>query len=229
MAGSFGSRSLLNGLKMQQLVDNSGAVLTDTAFRAANPFTSFPAFLQQSDVESFGYNVVIAQPQPVPPNAYYMIHEGNPGLVDNVWTQTWIMNPIALTSAQATQVQILSGACAQALTSGFSSSALGSAYKYPSGLTDQLNLSSAIQASLIPGITSNWTTTFWCQSSAGVWAFVSHTAAQIQQVQNDWNTARLALQSQYAALSTQVQNANSVDAVASVVWALPSASISSTS
>jgi hypothetical protein len=208
---------------MQQLCDNNGAVVTFAALQAANPYTSFPAILKQTDVEPFGLNVVIPVGQPVPPNAYYTVTEGSPELVNGVWTQYWSVTPMPLASAQAAQIQLLSSACAQALVSGFTSSALGSAYIYPSGLIDQQNLSTAVISSMAPGLASTWTIPFWC-SNSGAWALTPHTAAQIQQVGTDWQAAKSALQTQYATLIAQVQAATTttVDAVAAIAWSFPS-------
>jgi hypothetical protein len=207
------------------LIDNNGTVVTDSAFRALFPQVSFPANLSQVDVEPYGYNVVVPSAPIVSPNTFYYVSEGSPGLVNYVWTQTWVLTPVPLASAQAQQIQNLSSACSQSIKSGFTSSALGSTYTYPSGLVDQQNLSTAVSTSMIPGTASTWTTPFWCANSSGTWAWISHTASQIQQVQIDWLAAKSALQSKYASLSAQVLAVQTtVDDVAKIVWTNPTSS-----
>jgi hypothetical protein len=200
-----------------ELVNSSGVVITDTQFRAQNPLVSFPPVLAAVDIAPFGYFIV----QPSAPPAYsqfYTVTEGTPTETNGVWSQTWVQTPVTLAAAQASQAQTLNSACANAITAGFTSSALGSAYTYPSGVTDQQNLTASILASLLPGLAEGWTTPFWCANSSGVWAWTNHTAAQIQQVGTDAKTAILALQSQNATLQAQVAAATTVDAVAAITW-----------
>ncbi len=200
-----------------ELVNSSGAVITDVEFRAANPLTSFPAILQAADVAPYGYFIVQQVAAPAP-SQFYTVAEGAPVLVGDVWTQTWVQTPVALATAQAAQAQVLDQACAAAIVSGFTSSALGSAYTYPSGTLDQQNLTASVLASMLPGVAAGWTTPFWCANGEGVWAWTNHTAAQIQQVGTDAKTAILALQSQNATLQAQVAAATTVDAVAAITW-----------
>lgn len=123
-----------------------------------------------------------------------------------------------LASAQATQISILSFACATAIVAGFTSSALGAAHTYPSKTTDQQNLSASVIASLMPGLTSGWATPFWCEDVNGNWAWVNHTAAQIQQVGQDGKAAILACMSKNAEYAAEVLAATTIAAVQAVVW-----------
>jgi hypothetical protein len=62
------------------------------------------------------------------------------------------VNPVpgpTLAQAQATQTSLLNAACQTAIVSGFTSSALGAPYTYPSTTTDQLNMNSCVNASNI--------------------------------------------------------------------------------
>jgi hypothetical protein len=142
------------------------------------------------------------------------------------WTNgTWVVDTAAqLAAAQAAQVATLSLACQNSILSGFTSSALGSAYTYPSKATDQQNLASSVLASLMPNIATDWVTPFWCEDSTSTWAFVNHTAAQIQQVGEDAKTAILANMAQNATLATQVAAATTVAAVQAIVWVAPTVS-----
>lgn len=125
---------------------------------------------------------------------------------------------VPLAQAQATQVSVLSAACQNAIYAGFSSSALGSAYTYPAKDMDQQNLSSSVVASLMPSNAANWTTPFWCADANGNWAFVQHTAAQIQQVGIDGKTAILLNMAKNAQLAAQVMAATTSDAVSAITW-----------
>lgn len=199
------------------LINSSGIVVSDADFRAQNPLTSFPAVLQAQDVEPFGLSVLVEIVAPANLQ-FYMVTEGAPTQVNGVWTQTWTQTPIAVSSAQALQSELLNSACASAITAGFTSSALGSPYTYPSKTTDQLNLTASYVSSLAPNLPSGWTTPFWCADATGKWAWVNHTAAQIQQVGIDGKAAILAFQSQNATLQAQVAAAATVDDVAKILW-----------
>lgn len=122
-----------------------------------------------------------------------------------------------LASAKATQTSDLSGDCQTAIMAGFSSSALGSVHSYPSALTDQLNMQTALAAS--QGQATAWTSNLWCGTD-GMWSFAPHTADQLLQVNADFVTARTAAQSKYAGLIAQVNAAdtNTVEAVQSIIW-----------
>ncbi len=119
---------------------------------------------------------------------------------------------------KAQQVALLTAACAAAITAGFQSSALGSAYTYPSQMTDQANLSANVLSSLLPGLPANWTTPQLCQDLSGVWSYINHTAAQIQQVGTDGKAAILSALVKKNGLVEQVSVASTAAAVAAIVW-----------
>jgi len=115
-----------------------------------------------------------------------------------------------LASAQATQSAILRGSCSSAIMDGFSSSALGSTYTYPSATTDQRNLS---DAAIAAALNSSGTSDLWCADASNNWAFVTHTAGQVQQVHAAWLTFRQAQQAKLVTLVADVNAATSVGAV----------------
>lgn len=134
-------------------------------------------------------------------------------------------NPVAtppqsatLAEIQAQQIAVITQACAAAITGGFTSSALGAAHTYPSGLTDQANLAANVVSSLLPGLPSTWTTPQLCCDANGVWAYVAHTAAQIQQVGSDGKAAILASLTKKANLQAEIEAATTVSAVQAIVW-----------
>lgn len=135
---------------------------------------------------------------------------------------------IGLTGIQAAQVALVSAGCQAAIFAGFTSSALGEAYTYPSQLQDQLNLNGEITLSqLAASQVAGWTTEFWCADSTGNWDMRAHTAAQIQQVGSDFVATKQANIKQNIVLAGQIMavtNAtpNPVDAVQAIVWAAPS-------
>jgi hypothetical protein len=67
------------------------------------------------------------------------------------WTKAGnTVNPVpgpTLAQAQATQTTLLNTSAQNAIVSGFTSSALGAVYTYPSTTTDQLNMNSCVNAS----------------------------------------------------------------------------------
>ncbi len=123
-----------------------------------------------------------------------------------------------LAQAQAAQISAITQACAAAITSGFASSALGSAHTYPSGLTDQANLAANVLSSLLPGLPSTWTTPQLCCDPEGVWAYREHTAAQIQQVGADWRSFSSSCLLKKKALEDKIKLAKTVGKVQSLAW-----------
>jgi hypothetical protein len=126
--------------------------------------------------------------------------------------------PPTLLQAQSEQIAKLSAACQAQIYAGFQSSALGAAHTYPAKDKDQANLSGSVVASLLPNLPANWTTPFWCEDGNGAWAFVPHTAAQIQQVGSDGKDAIVAALGKNANLAAQVMAASDVEAVLAIVW-----------
>jgi hypothetical protein len=126
--------------------------------------------------------------------------------------------PCGLAAVQSAQSQIITAACQQAITSGFQSSALGSAYTYPSQMTDQQNLAANVLSSVLPGLPGNWTTLQMCASASGVWGYLPHTAAQIQQVGIDGKAAILACLTKNATLQAQIAAAATPAAVMAITW-----------
>lgn len=130
-----------------------------------------------------------------------------------------IQNPApTLAQAQAAKVAELSAACQAQIYAGFQSSALGAVHTYPAKDKDQANLSGSVVASLLPNLPAGWTTPFWCEDGNGTWAFVPHTAAQIQQVGSDAKSAIVAALEKNASLAAQVMAAADVAAVQAIVW-----------
>jgi hypothetical protein len=186
--------------------------------RQDNPNVSFAAEPDQTIVEGLGYSIVQPVPAPLVPLGD-VITEAAPTLVNGVWTQTWVNIPAELDFAKTIQSSVLNSACANAIVSGFVSSALGSSHTYPSLMTDQQNLITRETASLYPGLAADWTTSFWCADAQGNWSWTAHTAAQIQQVGMDWRATIEALQNRNAMLQAQVKAAGSLEDVRNVVWA----------
>ena len=76
----------------------------------------------------------------------------------------------------------------------------------------------SVTDSLLPGLSPNWTTPFWCADQNGVWQFRPHTAAQIQQAGRDGKTAVAGAQGKLAALTAQVMSAPTIGAVNAIDW-----------
>ena len=141
------------------------------------------------------------------------------GIGDSYDGKAFTAQPQTLASAQSAQISALTASCAAAITSGYTSSALGSAHTYPSGATDQINMIGSVTASLLPGLASGWTTPFWCADSTGAWSFAPHTAAQIQQAGDDGKAWVVTCQTKLQTLSASVSAAKTLAAVQAIVWA----------
>ncbi len=124
----------------------------------------------------------------------------------------------SLYTVKADRSSVLSAACQAQIYAGFQSSALGAVHTYPAKDKDQSNLAASVLSSMYPGLPADWTTPFWCMDGNGVWAFVPHTAAQIQQVGVDGKAAIVSALQKNAALQAQVKAANTVADVEAVTW-----------
>lgn len=116
-----------------------------------------------------------------------------------------------LQSAKTNQIAQVTTDCGLAIISGFKSSALGAEHTYPSKPTDQTNLIGAVASGLA-------IIYFWCANADGVWDFHVHTDAQIKQVLADAGTQRMSYSAQLADLVVQIDAAQTVSAVANIIW-----------
>lgn len=127
-------------------------------------------------------------------------------------------SPQDLAQAQAERLALLKACCASAIVNGYASEALGASHRYPSGVTDQINMMGSVTASLLPELPADWTTPFWCCSTEGVWRWLPHSSLQIRQAGRDGKAHVVLCQSTLESLTAQVNAAESVDDVAAVVW-----------
>lgn len=112
----------------------------------------------------------------------------------------------------------LTNNCKDAITGGYTSAALGSVHTYPSQPNDQANMVASVTDSLLPNLSSSWTTKFWCADEAGTWAFRAHTAAEIQQAGQAGKAFIQSQQEKLETLTQQVNAATTKKAVAAITW-----------
>lgn len=136
---------------------------------------------------------------------------GNPIAVDPA-------SLLTLAQAQAAQIVAVTNACQAAIFGGFTSSALGAPHIYPAQIIDQQNLSASVLASMMPGVSADWTTPFWCEDSSGNWSYALHTAAQIQAVGQDGKAAIIASIQKKAGLVAKIEAATTIAAVQAITW-----------
>lgn len=101
------------------------------------------------------------------------------------------------------------------IVAGIVSDALGSVYNYPTGISDQINISGLITESLLPGSGDEYK--FWCGDISGVWARRIHTKLQIQQVGKLVANHVKLQQDKYEQKLGEVEAANE-ESLALVVW-----------
>jgi hypothetical protein len=125
-----------------------------------------------------------------------------------------------LANAKTAQHTIIENSYALFANSGFTSTALGSSYLYPSTPVDQANLTAVVTASLIPTQPANWTALFLCAPDTPplVWNYVAHTATQIHQVGIDALAFIMNMKLKRAQLLGQIEAATTVAAVQAIVW-----------
>ncbi|WP_122665323.1 hypothetical protein [Pseudomonas viridiflava] len=134
---------------------------------------------------------------------------GRPAIVGRAETA---VEEVATTSYNE-KVQEINAACEAQITAGFWSSALGTPYFYDSQLEDQLNLTGIIQA--------NTDSAYPCRDDQGVKVFRDHTAAQLQQVGDDFIKLKLQLLQKANGLKQVLDSALAaldLSAIAAVVW-----------
>jgi hypothetical protein len=133
-------------------------------------------------------------------------------------TLSWVLPPYALSNAKNTQSVIITNSCQAAIISGVTSSALGVPHTYPTKLVDQQNLAANVMSSILPGLPVDWSTPQICANQDAVWAYVQHSAAQIQQVGSDVKTAIEAMLLKNHALQAQIQAAITIADVLAIVF-----------
>ena len=122
-----------------------------------------------------------------------------------------------LSAQKLAKINELKAAASVALTSGFTSSALGSVHTYGSTSVDQTNLHSAVVAAI--GAPEGWTTLESCKAENADWAYVAHTGAQLQQVASDWNTYFNSVRSKLNSYIVAINAADATSAsIAAITW-----------
>jgi len=123
-----------------------------------------------------------------------------------------------LEQVKAAKLLLLRAKCAQQITSGFSSAALGSPHHYASDFISQANLTASVLNATLSNLPEDWTTPFWCTIDGKTWSFAEHTAEQIRQAGLDGKAWVVAAQKKLAGLRTQIDAAAAVDAVKAIDW-----------
>ena len=123
-----------------------------------------------------------------------------------------------LGQARNRKAALLRAACQAQICAGFTSAALGSPFRYPASETDQRNLQASLTLSLLPSLSADWTTPFWCVDADGAWAMRDHTVRQIQQAGADAKSAIVAAQQKLARLLSQVVSAAAIADLQAIEW-----------
>jgi len=117
---------------------------------------------------------------------------------------------LMLASNIEAKVQEINTLCGNQITSGFTSTALGSTYYYQSKQLDQLNL--------IGLVTAGTDDYLKCSLDGVTFDYVLHTVAQLQQVLVDGKTYKASLLSKASTLKQQAKTATSQADLDLVVW-----------
>lgn len=92
-----------------------------------------------------------------------------------------VPNPERLEARRAARDAEMTAACATAITAGVVLEVTGEALFYPTGATDQANLTAVVTLTLL-GVPDGWAQELTCRGSAGAWARRPHTAEQVRAV-----------------------------------------------
>jgi len=136
------------------------------------------------------------------------------GLTSITKAEVDVLLALTLVELKASKTSEINSACSKAITSGFTSSALGTPHTYQSEQTDQLNLIGVVTAGQddyfkcgITDVNGNVT-----------WNYALHTIAQLQQVLVDGKAHKQTLLQKTNTLKTQVASAKTVAEVKAIVW-----------
>lgn len=113
---------------------------------------------------------------------------------------------------------VLSAACAAAIVAGIECDALGTLHEYPTGPTDQSNLTGAVTYSLLPGTPADWSQPLTCRDAAGAWARRPHDRAQLYAVAAAVVAHVDTCRARLADLRGQLAAATDSAALAAVTW-----------
>jgi len=97
--------------------------------------------------------------------------------------------------------------CKRKIISGCMSSALGTAHLYPTNLVDQQNLAASVLSAVVSE-DPEFSTPFWCQDDAGIWAFKMHNKAQIIEVGNTVKQYITGLQAELEQVKADIENSS---------------------
>ena len=119
-----------------------------------------------------------------------------------------------LAELKTSKTNDINSACSKAITSGFTSSALGTPHTYQSEQTDQLNLIGVVTAG-----TDDYFKCGVTDANGNItWNYALHTIAQLQQVLADGKVHKQGLLQKANTLKVQVASATTVAKVKAIVW-----------
>lgn len=127
------------------------------------------------------------------------------------------MSAAALATARATKRDELIAACVAAITSGFTSDALGANHFYPCQATDQTNLAAVVIESMLTGEQTEKLFPFWCYDGS-TWERREHTHTQIRAVGLAAVPHVRDKQDHLRDLRLQVLAATTVEQINGIVW-----------
>lgn len=131
-------------------------------------------------------------------------------------------NSELLAIAKKAAIVALNKSCAEAITSGFKSNALGADHTYPSNSLDQTNLQSAVSAAhtSISANVTTWESVLMCMDANNVWSFISHNAAAVIEVGSDWHDYVTACRVKLSTLAAQINSdaTDTTDKLSAIVW-----------
>jgi hypothetical protein len=132
-----------------------------------------------------------------------------------------VSNEEKLSKAKPQKSAEIKAKCSEAISSGFTSEALGKVYRYPTGETDKENVANAF----LNGLESkqsgddSWKSEQWCfDPDNETWAFQEHNADQMIQVGKDMNAFIQGIRKHYADLAVQIEDATTEAQVLAVKW-----------
>lgn len=105
----------------------------------------------------------------------------------SIWdwiSYSWIPDPGALGRAKEVKKSAARKQCQNDIVSNYTSLVLGELHTYSGSVTEQANLTAAVNASLASG--PSWAAHLWCADTTGYWSLKTHTANQVQALNLEW-------------------------------------------
>lgn len=190
---------------------------------------SVPAFLSDELISHFRFKLIQYLPEPVITLVQYLVLDEPVENADGSVTRDWIVKDLftepltkaeleaahiagILKTASESKKEQLNSECEAMIVSGFTSNALGTAHRYQSDITDQMNLIGAEAT----GKDMDFKSGTENPDGSITWEWKPHTAVQLKQVLDDGSDYKHQLLYNLAVKKYMLDSATSLEQINSI-------------